>query len=151
MSHDLKNSSSSSHGNDSDNEDNNSSNNKTIKKNKNKKSKNNPKKDNKKDKNYSGKNNYHKSNIFECSHNNIKIIKFYREGNGSYIFDKYASILNTGNSLKDNSDFDLNKKLFESMFEKRIKIYYLKDDDISQSYYINYLNQKKIAIRKKYV
>ena len=45
----------------------------------------------------------------------------------------------------------MNKNLIESIFEKRIKLFNLDDSDINQGYYINYLNQKKIAIRKKYV
>jgi len=37
------------------------------------------------------------------------------------------------------------------MLEKRIKIFSLTDNEISKSYFINNINQKKSSIIKKYV
>ena len=45
----------------------------------------------------------------------------------------------------------MNKNLIEGIFERRNKLFNLADSDINRGYYINYLNQKKIAIRKNYV
>ena len=64
--------------------------------------------------------------------------------------NKYSSVLKTDDPFKFFSDNNLNKKI-DIIFEKKIKLFNLADSDINQYDYINYLNQKKIAIRKKYV
>lgn len=78
----------------------------------------------------------------------LKLLNFIRK---ICIFNKFSSVLKTDDSFKNISDYILNKNLIESIFEKKIKLYNLADIDTNQSYYINYLNQKKITMRKKYV